>query len=101
MAISHLVMAAMLVMRPGPFEYLISVTLEATYEIWLELAQLFLFLFYFIYTMFKEGSTFSCKAILPCGPLYIKYNIQYNRKTSKKQTVHAYTQIYQLGSGTT
>ena len=23
----------------------------------------------FIYTMFREGSTFSLKAILPCGPL--------------------------------
>ena len=61
---------------------------------------IFLFI-YFIYTMFKEGSTFSCKAILPCGPLYIKYYIQYNRKTSEKQTVHAYKHIYQLGSDTT
>ena len=23
----------------------------------------------FIYTIFKEGSAFSCTAILPCGPL--------------------------------
>ena len=62
---------------------------------------LFLFIFLFIYTMFKEGSTFSCKAILPCGPLYMKYYIQYNTKQVKKLTVHAYKHIYQLGSGTT
>ena len=45
--------------------------------------------------MFKEGITFSCKAILPCGPLY---------NTTEKQVknkLYIYKHIYQLGSGTT
>ena len=28
------------------------------------------FILFSIYTLFQEGSTFSCQAILPCSPLY-------------------------------
>ena len=38
-----------------------------------KLTALFIFLIFFIYTMFKEGGTISYKVtILPCGPLKYK-----------------------------